>query len=144
LLWETNDRICGKLLKAVIPFLIDSMEHHEHLHLDDEVRKQLLKISSATIDRLLVPARKKNKRRKKHRRAGNTKAGRCIPIRTSSDWNEPEPGYFGCDFVAHCGGSIAGSFVHSLVVTDLASGWTDSVPLVIREQSVVAEAIDVL
>ncbi len=143
-LWETTDRICGKRLKAVMPFLIDSMERHGHLQVDDVVRKRLLKVSAATIDRLLAPAREKKNARKKRRRVANTKAGRRIPIRTSSDWNDPAPGYFECDFVAHCGGSMAGSFVHSLVVTDIASGWTDSVPLVIREQSMVAEAMDVL
>jgi len=51
-LWETTDRICGKRLKAVIPFLVDSMERHGHLLLDDVVRERLLKVSAATIDRL--------------------------------------------------------------------------------------------
>ncbi|MFH1924850.1 MAG: transposase family protein, partial [Planctomycetota bacterium] len=142
-LWETMDRICGKRLKAAMPFLLESMERHGHLKVDEELRRRLLKISAATIDRLLAPAREKSKK-KRRRGVANTKAGRCIPIRTSADWNEPEPGYFECDFVAHCGGSMAGSFVHSFVVTDIASGWTDSVPLVIREQSVIAEALDVL
>ena len=52
-LWEAADRICGKRLKAIVPSLIDAMERHGHLNLDPEVRKQLLRVSAATIDRLL-------------------------------------------------------------------------------------------
>ena len=38
---------------------------------------------------------------------------------------------------------MAGVFVHSFVVTDIASGWTDCLPLVAREQSMVIEALTV-
>ncbi len=39
------------------------------------------------------------------------------------------------DMVAHCGKSVAGSHVHSLVLTDIASGWTEAGRLVVREQT---------
>jgi hypothetical protein len=45
------------------------------------------------------------------------------------------------DLVAHNGGCADGSFVHTLVLTDIASGWTECVPLIVREQSLVVEAI---
>jgi len=35
------------------------------------------------------------------------------------------------DMVAHCGKSVAGSHVHSLVLTDMASGWTEAIALVV-------------
>jgi hypothetical protein len=57
LLWEAANRICGKRLKALLPVLIESMEHHGHLRLDPVVRSALLDISAATIDRLLRPVR---------------------------------------------------------------------------------------
>ena len=37
ILWEASDRICGKRLKAVLPSLIEAMEHHGHLELDPQV-----------------------------------------------------------------------------------------------------------
>ena len=43
-LWETSDRICGKRLKSLLPSLIDAMERHGHLHLQDGVKEQLLAI----------------------------------------------------------------------------------------------------
>ncbi len=56
-LWEASDRICGKRLKPLLPILADSLERHGHLQLDAAVRKKLLTVSAATIDRILAPTR---------------------------------------------------------------------------------------
>ena len=55
--WEAADRICGKLLRAALPHLVESMERHGHLGLDPQVRQRLLAASAATLDRLLQPIR---------------------------------------------------------------------------------------
>jgi hypothetical protein len=52
-LWEVSDRLCGKLLKPVIPDLLLSLERHGELSVSEEVRAQLMTISAASIDRLL-------------------------------------------------------------------------------------------
>ena len=46
------------------------------------------------------------------------------------------------DMVAHCGKSVAGSHVHSLVLTDIASGWTEAAALVVREQTLITVKAD--
>ena len=51
-----------------------------------------------------------------------TKSSRQIPIRTFADWKEPEPGFLEVDFVAHCGDCMQGTFLWSLVATDVCSG----------------------
>ncbi len=140
--WEASDRICGKRLKAILPTLVDAMERHGHLDLDPEIRKRLLAISASTIDRLLAPIRDQAQSKKKKRRF--LKASKKVPVRTFADWNDPSPGYFEIDFVVHCGGSMAGSYIHTLVATDVCSGWTECVPLIVREQSLVVEALEVL
>ena len=33
-LWEASDRLCGKRLKALLPLLVESLEHHGHLILN--------------------------------------------------------------------------------------------------------------
>ena len=33
----------------------------------------------------------------------------------SNDWKKPPPDFLEIDLVAHCGGNLSGSFVHSLV-----------------------------
>src|SRR5664280_2898305 len=44
-LWEASDRICGKRLKALLPLLVEAMERHGHLQLEEGVRAQLLAMS---------------------------------------------------------------------------------------------------
>ena len=139
--WETADRICGKRLKAALPSLVESMERHGHLSLDDEVRRRLLSASASTIDRLLTPIREQAGRRRR-RGGASSSIRRQVPVRTFGDWNDPSPGFFEGDLVAHCGGSMAGSFVHTFVLTDIASGWTEGLLLLVREQGLVTEALD--
>jgi hypothetical protein len=141
-IWEAADRICGKRLKAILCNLVDSMERHGHLKLDCEVKKRLITISAATIDRLLASIRDRAQSRRKRRRS--SKLSKQIPVRTFADWGQPNPGYFEIDFVEHCGESMAGSFIHTLVATDVCSGWTEFMPLLAREQSLVVEGLDML
>ena len=37
----------------------------------------------------------------------------------------PSPGWVEVDFVAHGGTTVAGKFVQTLVLTDVATGWTE-------------------
>jgi hypothetical protein len=46
------------------------------------------------------------------------------------------------DLVAHCGPVNRGSYVNSLVLTDIASGWTEAAPIVVREGSLVVETLE--
>lgn len=139
--WEAADRICGKRLKSVLPQFVESLNRHGHLLLDREVKRRLLTASAATIDRLLAPVRRES-RSKKRKKA--KKISRQIPVRTFGDWNEPPPGYLEVDFVAHCGGQMAGSFIHTLVATDVCTGWTECLPLLAREQSLAIEGLEAL
>ena len=87
-------------------------------------------------------------------RAGNTLQGhrsaeespppseRVSPVRTFADWQDPAPGYREADLIAHCGGSMAGRLVHTFVLTDVATGWTECVALAARDQPLIAEALE--
>jgi hypothetical protein len=139
LIWETADRIGGKRLKAAIPHLVNAMEKHGHLNLDAEVRKKLIAVSAATIDRMLTPVREgAGQRRKRH---SKKKVSGEIPIKTFSDWKNPLPGFWEIDFVVHSGGSMAGEYLHSLVATDVCSGWIEAVALLAREQTLAIEGL---
>jgi len=143
-LWEAGDRICGKRLKALIPTLIDSMTRHGHLSLSKEVRQRLKQVSAATIDRLLrdVGAQAFSGQRRRAGGVGNA-IRRAVPIRTFTDWNDPLPGYLEVDSVEHCGGTkIDGDFVHSFVMTDIATGWTECLAMPLRSGAFVLEHIE--
>jgi hypothetical protein len=65
---------------------------------------------------------------------------KMVPVRTFADWGEVGAGYLEMDMVVHCGARAEGSFVHTLVLTDVASGWTECVALPVREQALIVEA----
>ena len=54
-------------------------------------------------------------------------------MRTFSDWNNPLFGFMEADLVSHGGENVAGSFAHTLALTDIATGWTECVALAVRE-----------
>jgi hypothetical protein len=139
-LWEASDRVCGKRLRALLPILLPALERNGHLHLGEPMRQKILAMSASTIDRLLRVPRSAT-RLKKARRALPA-ARRRIPVRTFADWNEPPPGSMEMDLVAHCGEVNRGSYVNSLVLTDIASGWTEAAPLVVRESGLVVETLE--
>ena len=124
-LWEASDRICGKRLKPLVPTLIEAMERHGHLQLAADVRTGLLSISAATIDRALRVVRGQSGGRPRRRLPPSAAIRRSVPVRTFSDWQDPPPGFFEADLVAHSGPRASGSFVQTLVLTDIATGWTE-------------------
>ena len=141
-LWESADRLCGKRLKALLPQLIDAMERHGHLDLDAVIREQLLALSAATIDRALRETRERIDGQRKRRTGVGAALRKSIPVRTFADWGDPRPGYFEVDMVEHCGGPKRdGSYVHSLVLTDIASGWTECVAMPVKSQVLIVEGL---
>ena len=52
-LWRIMDYICGKRLQPTLPELVIVLERHNELRCDRVTKAKLLRISAATIDRLL-------------------------------------------------------------------------------------------
>jgi hypothetical protein len=52
-----------------------------------------------------------------------------IPIRTFTDWQENKPGFMEVDLVAHCGESTEDFYLNTLCAVDVASGWTECLPV---------------
>ena len=102
----------------------------------------MLSASAATLDWLLKPVRATVASRHKRRR--RLSRGRNIRVRTVADWNRPPPGSLEVDLVAHCGDSMWGSFIYNLVATDVCTGWTEAVPLLVREQHPVVAGLETI
>jgi hypothetical protein len=119
-IWLASDQMCSKKLVAAIPLWLPFYDRE----LSSETVEKLLSISAATIDRLLAAIRIQN-----HPKGFcTTKPGSLlrnqIPIRTCN-WDITGPGFMEADTVAHCGNSMAGDFIWSLTLTDIASSWTE-------------------
>jgi len=140
LAWNAANRICAKRLIPFLPTLIEALERHEHLHISEECRKQLLAMSAATADRLLSSQRKGGQHGLSTTRAG-TLLKQQIPIRTFQEWKENRPGFLEVDLVTHCGTDIEGGYLYTLTLTDIATGWTECLPLLYRSQETVRAAL---
>ncbi len=46
--------------------------------------------------------------------------------------------------MAHCGDNMGGSFVYSLVATDVCTGWTEAAPFLAREQTLVVAGLEAI
>lgn len=121
-IWFATDQMCSKRLKAALHAWLPFYEA-EHGKLSEDVKSKLLTLSAATIDRMLAPIRFKRKG------LTSTKPGTLlknkIPIRTGP-WDVTKPGFMEADSVAHGGNSTLGSFVWSITLTDIFSGWTEN------------------
>src|SRR5262245_33335742 len=139
-IWQAANRLCSKRLVPFLPEFISALEKHGHLCLAAEVRERLLQISPATVDRLLDEVRHSGQRG-----VGTTRPGTLlkhqIPVRTFADWDDLKPGFLEVDLVAHCGTSTGGSYISTLTLTDVATGWTECLALLGHDRSEVMRGL---
>ena len=142
--WAAANYICGKRLVPFLPELLPILESHGHLAVGGDVHDQLLMMSPATADRILGRYRLRGA----PRGIGTTRRGillkHQVPVRTFADWTDTRSGFVEADLVAHCGSRAEGSFLYSLVATDVATGWIECHPLLYRTQEAVVQALDLI
>lgn len=124
-LWRLSDMMCGKLLKAVLEMYLASLREREDI--PDEVCREVLGMSASTIDRRLRDEKVGGPGRGRRRASSLDAHRREIPLKVDvwPDSCPKTPGYVEVDTVAHCGGSMSGSFNWTLVMTDVATQWTE-------------------
>ena len=84
-LWQLLNYLCGKRLVAIMPELIAKLEPFGELRLTPLTKQKLLRISAASIDRLLQPERRKEQvRGRSHTKPGSLLKHQ-IPIRTFAE-----------------------------------------------------------
>jgi len=139
-IWEIYGRICSKRLQPFLPEAIRVLERCQEMELSEETKELLLKISSASMDRCLRPARIQTRHGLSTTKPGSL-LKTLIPIRTFTEWDDEQPGFLEIDLVAHCGNTVEGQFLCTLTCTDLCTGWTEVTGLLHRSQEAVAEAL---
>lgn len=144
LVWETASQLCSKRLVPFLPQLVEALEQHGHLLLSQETRSKLLGISPATVDRLLADVRQEKKGSASANGSRTSLLKQQVSIRTFSDWEGVESGYLEADLVAHCGTNVSGSFLNTLTMTDVVTGWTECQAILFRSQETVVRAISQL
>jgi hypothetical protein len=114
MIWATLNGPAGKRLAPFMAEIVEALERLGELQVTSEVRDKLLHISAATLDRLLVPERRRLRVKGRSGTKPSTLIKRQIPIRTFAEWNETSPGFCEVDLVAHDGGDPGGDFCQTL------------------------------
>lgn len=126
--------ISSKRMKPVLKTALDGLIKSGKVVIVKEDYWRLIKISPATIDRLL----KKYHKRPKIKSRSYTKPGSLlktqIPIRTFSEWTENQVGFCELDLVGHDGGLAKGDFAWTLNFVDVKSAWTEQVAVFNKAQ----------
>ena len=133
--------ICSKRLVPYLPELVAVLERWGELRVDAATKAGLLALSPATADRLLAAERQHHKPHGLSTTKPGTLTKQAIPIRTFADWDDVQPGFTEVDLVAHGGESAKGEYLHSLTMTDVATGWTECLALRNRGQQAVFRAL---
>lgn len=136
--------INSKRIQPQIGVAIESLVTAGELHCSFQQKEKLIKISPATIDRLL----KKYKKRPVEKGNSYTKPGTLlktqIPIRTFADWNEKNVGFFEMDLVGHEGRNASGDFAFTLDFVEVHVQWTEQICVRNKAQSHVFEGIKII
>ena len=133
-IWEIFDYPCGQRLEPALKQEVKRLRELGELRCSDTVAEQLQRISAKTIDRLL--AREKQVRGlRRNRNPGVQRLNwERVPVKVAAEWDTQEVGNLQVDFVAHCGRSTGGDYIHTLSAVDIASGWWEGQAIAVRSQ----------
>lgn len=140
-IWDIFEQPCGQRLAPVLRTELDRLRRLGEVRCTDEVAGQLKEISASTIDRLL----RREKRVRRLRRNRNPNVQRLIyqkvPVKVAAEWDTSEIGNVQVDFVAHCGRSAGGSFIHTVSTVDIATNWWEGEAIPVRSQQEAKSAL---
>lgn len=120
--WKKMHFVCSRIMKAGMPEWLHFIEEDRSRPFREDINQRLRTISPATIDRILKPW--KAQKGKSLTCSGGFRDE--IPIQQGEVWNITTPGFLEADTAAHCGGSVHGQYINSLMMVDIATLWTEA------------------
>jgi hypothetical protein len=139
--WDIFEQPCGQRMMAVLRNEVERLRQLGELRCSSEVAEQLKQVSARTIDRLLG----REKRVRQLRRNRNPNVQRLIhqkvPVKVAADWDTSEIGNVQVDFVAHCGRSTGGDYIHTISAVDIATNWWEGQAIAVRSQHAAKEGL---
>jgi len=137
--WQAAGYPWSVRLKALLPNWMPWIRQRYRMRAETE--QQLLAMSARQMDRRLQTRKREQKRKMYGRTQPGTLLKHHIPVKTDS-WDVKSPGFTEVDLVAHSGDAGEGEFAHTLNLTDIHSGWTESRALLGKSEIAVQQALD--
>lgn len=132
---ESLDYICAERLTPGLRPTAELLVQHGELRLSAEVLGQLGQISVTTVKRILRRLRQDEHRLPRRKPQQAMRILQEIPA-LRIPWDMQEPGHFEVDLVHHGGRSSSGDYLHTLQMTDVATGWSERVAVLGRGSQV--------
>ena len=140
--WELLDYPCGVRLQPALSPTIESMMMSKEIFMPEKTKFLLGKISAKTLDRRL---KKERQIRRLDRSRGTTRHGSLlkssIPVRITN-WDTSDIGFMEMDTVAHNGGDPSGTFIYSLDMVEIYSGWSEQIAVLGKGETGVVGAVN--
>ena len=141
-IWGMFDYPCGQRLEPVLQSEVGRLRRLGELRCSEPVAAKLQQISAKTIDRALAHEKQVRHLRRQRNPAAHPLLYQKIPVKVASEWDVQEVGNLQVDYVAHCGRSTAGEYIHTLSAVDIASSWWEGEAIAGRSQQATQEGLD--
>ena len=135
---ESLDYICAERLTPGLVPTTQLLVKHGELTVSEDVLAQLGQISISTVKRILTRLRQDERRLPRRKPERTMRLLQEFPA-LRIPWDIQEPGHFEVDLVHHGGPSSTGEYLHTLQMTDVATGWSERVA-VLGRSALVMEA----
>jgi hypothetical protein len=139
--WDIFEQPCGQRLVPALRNELDRLRRLGEVRCSAAVAGQLKEISASTTDRLL----RREKSVRQLRRNRNPHVQRLIsqrvPVKVAAEWDTSEVGNIQVDFVAHCGRSTGGDYIHTISAVDIATSWWEGHAIPVRSQHAAKEGL---
>jgi hypothetical protein len=136
---------CGELVQPILVERVNQLIAFGELKQPSEdTMSKLARISVSTVKRIFKTDHDRSYEKLKLH-GGMTKPGKLlkpmVAVRVSF-WDETTPGFYETDTVSHNGGDPNGTFIFSVNMTDVVSGWTEPEAIMGKGEQVCVSAID--
>ena len=131
--WESLDYVCAERLTPALLATAQQLAQWEELVLTPAIETQLAAVSRATVQRLLQRFQVDTPKLPRRKPQPPNRVLRGVPMERLP-WATTQPGSFETDLVHHCGPVAEGTYVHTLQLVDVATGWSERVAVWGRSQ----------
>lgn len=140
-LWEIFDRPCGQRLIPAIKQELERLRRFREITISDEMARILKNISARTIDTKLKIHKQKELLKRKYTPKLHPLLYQKIPVKLSADQKRGIGDSIQIDCVEHCGQSADGTFLYTVSMTDIGSGWWEGEPAMGKTGTAITRAL---
>lgn len=118
------DHPCAERLQPNLVFMAKHLSSHRQLFVDEDTLEGLESISISTLKRALANINKSADKigQKRYPKRKRNSFKETYPMRRIP-YDMPHPGHFEVDLVLHCDEDSTGEYIHTIQMTDVATGW---------------------